>query len=112
MIINLGRLKPNLLLLAIPMVVLGFSGYPSSLLFQSAQAEDAGNLYNTPSTSGWSDQYCLASTKTMMKPAPEFNGQLRAQVQMPALTSSEKGAGTPCCLAADVLRHRWQLGCS
>ena len=28
-------------------VALGFSDYPSSLLFQSAQAEDAGNLYNT-----------------------------------------------------------------
>ena len=47
MIIHLGRLKPNLRWLAIPMVMLGFSDYSSSLLFQSAQAEDAGNLYNT-----------------------------------------------------------------
>ena len=47
MIINLGRLRPNLRWFAIPMVVLGLSDYPSSLLFQSARAEDAGNLYNT-----------------------------------------------------------------
>ncbi len=47
MIFNLNRLSPTLLRVSLLGIVLGISIYPSGWLFNSAQAEDAGNLYNT-----------------------------------------------------------------
>ena len=48
MMIKLDRVLPILLRLAVPVLVLGLFSYPPGLRPNSAHAEDAGNLYNTP----------------------------------------------------------------
>ena len=76
MIINLGRLKPNLRWPDL-YVVLGFSDYPSSLLFNPLRPKMPATSTILPSTSGWvtgisndNAPAAMASTlKAMMKPA-------------------------------------------